>query len=162
MQVNCSKCGQPIALSDVVESSNGRLSHLDCARRHSLTADERQLVFLYCADHVVAQCLSCGLSFRYTELAADPLDGRRTNLCPRCRKDLTENVRSHLYGCAMLPSEVRLRAQAVREAARRLVKQSQELVGTADVLVREAEAGLFESQQALRTEMRKRIFKSDH
>jgi hypothetical protein len=30
-------------------------------------------------------------------------------------------------GCATLPSEVRLRAQAVREAAQRLVKHSQEL-----------------------------------
>src|SRR2546428_3641548 len=50
------------------------------------------------------------------ELAADPLGGR-TNICPRCRKDLTENVRTHLYGCAKLPAEVRLRAQALREAA---------------------------------------------
>jgi hypothetical protein len=68
------------------------------------------------------------------ELAADPLDSR-TNMCPRCRKDLTENVRTHLYGCAMLPSEVRLRVQAVRDAAQRLVKQSQELVDNAGILI---------------------------
>jgi hypothetical protein len=156
MQVKCSKCDQPIALSDIIESSDGRLSHVDCHRPRTLTPDERALLFVYCSDHVVAQCLSCGLSFRITELAADPLGGGRTNLCPRCRKDLTENVRAHLYGCAMLPSEVRLRVQALREAARHLVKQSQELVDHAVVQIREAEAALFESQEALRAAMRTR------
>ena len=48
-------------------------------------------------------------------------------------------------------------AGAVREAAQRLVKQSQELMDNADMLIREAEAALFESQQALRAVMRKRI-----
>jgi ribosome-binding protein aMBF1 (putative translation factor) len=90
------------------------------------------------------------------ELAAEPLGGGRTNFCPRCRKDLTENVRTHLYGCAKLPAEVRLRAQALREAAQRLVRQSQELVDNADVRIREAETALFLAQHALRAEMRKR------
>src|SRR4030095_9214998 len=82
------------------------------------------------------------------ELAADPLDGR-TNHVSSCRTDLIENCRGPLSGCATLPSEVRLRAQAVREAAQRLVKHRQELSDNADVLIREAEAALFESQQAL-------------
>jgi ribosomal protein S27E len=155
MQVKCSKCGQLIALSDIIESSDGRLSHVECARPRTLTADERHLLFVYCRDHIVAQCLSCGLSFRLMELAADPLGGR-TNICPRCRKDLTENVRTHLYGCAKLPAEVRLRAQALREAAQRLVRQSQELVENADVRIREAETALFLAHHALRAEMRKR------
>src|SRR2546427_4289426 len=116
MQVKCPKCGQLIALNDIIESSNGHLSHVDCMRPRTLTVDERHLLFVYCWDHLVAQCLSCSLSFRMTEMAADPLGGR-TNICPRCRKDLTENVRTHLYGCAKLPVEVRLRAQALREAA---------------------------------------------
>jgi hypothetical protein len=156
MQVKCSKCGQFIALSDIVKSSNGLLSHVDCKRPRSLTAEERHLLFVYCSDHAVAQCLACGLSFRMMELAADPLDSR-TNMCPRCRKDLTENIRTHLYGCAMLPSELRLRAQAVRDAAQHLVKQSQELVDNADTLIRDAEAALFGAQQALQAAMRKRI-----
>jgi len=63
----------------------------------------------------------------------EPLGGGRTNFCPRCGKDLTENVRTHLYGCAELPAEVRLRAQALREAAQRFVRQSQEPVDNADV-----------------------------
>jgi len=118
--------------------------------------DERSLLFVYCTGHVVAQCLSCGLSFRIAELAADPLGGDRAYQCPRCRKALTENVRTHLYGCARLPSEVRLRAQAVREAAQRLVKESQQIHDRSNVLIVEAEAALFERQRALREAMSKR------
>src|SRR6266566_5079539 len=88
-------------------------------------------------------------------LAADPLGGR-TNICPRCRKDLTENVRTHLYGCAKLPAKCGCGAQALREAAQRLVRQSQELVENADVRIREAETALFLAHHALRAEMRKR------
>jgi hypothetical protein len=153
MQVNCSKCSKPIALTDVIQLSAGHLVHVDCKRVRTLTAEERSLVFVYCSAHAVAQCLSCGLSFRFGELAADTLGGGRTNLCPRCRKDLTENVRGHLYGCAMLPSEVRMKAQAVREAAKQLVKRSQEAIDRADVVIREAEVLLFERQQALRAAM---------
>jgi hypothetical protein len=56
----------------------------------------------------------------------------------------------------MLPSEIRLRAQAVREAAQRLVKESQQVRDRSDVLIREAEATLFEKQRALREAMSKR------
>ena len=155
MQVKCSKCGHAIALSDIIESSNGGLSHIECARPRTLTADERHLLFVYCWDHIVAKCLSCDLTYRMTELAADPL-GSRTNMCPQCRKDLTENVRAHLYRCAMLPTELLLKAQAVREAAQHLVNQSQQSVDNEDVLIRDAETALFLAQHALRAEMRKR------
>jgi hypothetical protein len=77
-------------------------------------------------------------------------------MCPRCRQDLTEAVRAHLFRCAMPPSEVRLRALAVREAAQRLVKETQQLRDTSDVLIREAEATLFRSQRALREAMSRR------
>src|SRR4029453_17465535 len=157
MQVQCTKCSEPIALSDVIESTNGHLSHIDCKRPHVLTPEERALVFVYCSGHVVARCPACDISCRYTELASDILGGNRTNMCPRCRQDLTEAVRAHLFRCAMLPSEVRLRAQAVREAAQRLGKCAQELRDKADVLIREAEAKLFESRQALRAAMSKRL-----
>ena len=49
----------------------------------------------------------------------------------------------------MLPSEIRLRAQAVREAAQRLVKEVQQLGDRSDGLNREAEAALFEKVQSL-------------
>jgi hypothetical protein len=56
----------------------------------------------------------------------------------------------------MLPSEIRLRAQAVREAAQRLVKETQQVSDRSDVLIREAEAALFEKERALREAMSKR------
>ena len=156
MQVKCATCSQPIALTDIIESHNGYLSHVDCKRPHVLTPEERALVFVYCSGHVVARCPACDISFRYTELAADILGGSRTNMCPRCRRELTEAVRTHLFRCAMLPSEIRLRVQAVREAAQRLVKETQQLGELSDVLIREAEAVLFEKQRALREAMSKR------
>jgi len=156
MQVKCSKCSQPIALTDIIELKNGHLSHVDCKRPHVLTPEERALVVVYCSGHVVARCPACDVSFRYTELAADILDRGRTNMCPRCRQDLTEAVRAHLFRCAMLPSEIRLRAQAVREAAQRLVKEIQQLSDRSDVLIREAESALLEKQRALREAMSKR------
>jgi DNA-directed RNA polymerase subunit RPC12/RpoP len=153
MQVNCAKCGRSIALTDVIESSAGRLSHLDCARAEGLTPEERALLFLYCSDHVVTKCIPCGLEFHMMQLAADPLGGR-TNLCPRCRTDLTASVRAHLFGCAILPEEIRLRTQEARDAARMLVKRSQEPARSDAVL--EAEVVLVARQQALRAAMAKR------
>ena len=156
MQVGCAKCSRAIALTDIIESSNGRLSHIDCKRPHILTPEERALVFLYCSGHAVARCPACDITYRYTQLAADIVGGSRTNMCPRCRRDLTEAVRAHLFRCAMLPSEVQARAQDVRQAAQRLVKESQQLRDQSDVLIREAEATLFKSQRALREAMSKR------
>ena len=121
----------------------------------SLTPEERALLFVYCSEHVVARCLSCDISYRYPELAADLFDGR-TNLCPRCRVDLTENVRGHLFSCVTLPSEIRQRTQDVRDAAQRLIKQSQQAIDQSDVLIREKEALLHERQQALRAAMARR------
>ena len=156
MHVNCTKCCRPIALTDVIESSAGRLSHLDCARAHGLTPEERALLFVYCSDHAVAKCVPCGLEFPMMKLAADPL-GPRTNLCPRCRTDLTEGVRAHLFTCPTLPDEVRRHAREVREAAQVLVKRSKELIDTSDVRIREAEARLLAGQQALRKAMANRL-----
>jgi len=155
MQVKCSKCSEPIALSDVIESSDGRLSHIDCMRPRMLTVEERALLFVYCFGHAVAYCLDCDLRFRLAELAADAF-GSRTNLCPRCRRDLTQSARGHLYSCAMLPAEIRRRAQEVREAAQHLVKESQQLRDASDVLIREAEALLFERLRSLREAMSQR------
>jgi len=156
MQVTCATCSRPIALTDAIESSAGRLSHLDCARSQGLTPEERSLLFIYCSDHVVAKCLWCVESFRMMELAADPL-GSRTNLCPQCRKDLTQSVRAHLFGCVVMPSEIRQRTQEVRDAAQTLIKRSRELSDRSHLLIREAEVRLFEGQRALRAAMAKRV-----
>ena len=155
MQVTCATCSRPIALTDVIESSAGRLSHVDCARAQGLTPEERALLFIYCSDHVVAKCLWCVVGFRMMELAADPLGGR-TNLCPQCRTNLTQSVRAHLSACVVLPSEIRQRTQEVREAAQILIKRSKELSDRSHLLIREAEANLFGLQRALRAAMAKR------
>jgi hypothetical protein len=52
-----------------------------------------------------------------------------------------------------LPSAIKQRAREVREAAQILTKRSQELSDRSDVLIREAETRLFESQRALRRAM---------
>jgi len=155
MQVKCSKCSEPIALSDIIESSDRYLSHVDCKRPQTLTSEERSLLAGYCSGHAAAYCLGCDRRFRLSELAADMIGGPST-LCPKCHKDLTASARAHVLGCALLPSEVRRRAQEVREAAQRLVKQSQQARDRSDVLIREAEAALFESQRALREAMSRR------
>jgi len=49
----------------------------------------------------------------------------------------------------MLPAEVRRRAQALREAAQLLVKESRQLRDQADVLIQEAEAALEQNRRAL-------------
>ena len=36
------------------------------------------------------------MDFKLSELVSDVLGGRM-HLCPRCRRDLTESVRAHLY-----------------------------------------------------------------
>ena len=77
--------------------------------------------------------------------------GVHLHVCPWCHTDLTDRIRAHLYGCAMLPLEVRRRAQVARDAARSLVKRSLELRDVADVAVREAEAAI----QSLRETLRK-------
>jgi len=114
----------------------------------SLTADERALLFYYCLNHTVARCVSCARSYYLSELVADLLGGR-THLCPQCRRDLTDNVRSHVYGCEVLPTEVREKAQALREMAQRLVKESRQLRDRSEVLISEAEAAVEDCRRDL-------------
>jgi transposase-like protein len=87
----------------------------------------------------VVECPTCGQDFRQEELASDLL-GNRKHLCPRCRGDLTERLREHLYGCPLVPGEVRRRAREARAAARRLVKHGFGRSDQSDALMREAKA----------------------
>jgi hypothetical protein len=111
-----------------------------------LTPEERAILLAYCVNHVVASCLACGRGFHLSELVTEPLGGR-ANLCPQCRRDLTEMVRAHLYGCGVMPARVRNQATELREAARNLVKQSQQLRDRSEVLV--AQMAYDASQRAL-------------
>ena len=112
-------------------SRHGRLSHLSCQRPRT-----------------------CAGNSRLRDLASDltaTLLGGRAHLCPGCRRDLTDSVRVHLYGCVTLPTEVLRSAQATREAVQRLVKQSHQPGDAADVLMRDATA----ARDALRKVMQK-------
>ena len=148
----CPGCRRMIAPDDTVVFSHGRLGHLDCRRPRVLSAEERTLLFLYCPDHKIAECSTCRREFLLREVASLARFGVRLYVCPHCNADLTDSIRAHLCGCTIVPSEVRCRAQAAREAARNLVKLSQQLSDRADVLMREAEAAL----HALRATMRQR------
>ena len=110
---------------------------------------QRTLLFMYCQDHQVGECIRCTGRFHLREVASFYL-GVRSYKCPWCHMDLTDSIRAHLYGCAMLPAEVRYRARAAREAARNLVKQSQQLRDAADLAGREAEVTLHALRQTIR------------
>jgi hypothetical protein len=139
---------QVISPDETVELDGTRVVHFDCRRPRSLSREERVLLARYCSDHAVGRCASCSLSYRQHQLVSDVF-GHDTRLCPRCRKDLTDSVRSHLYACTMLPAEVRGRARGVRRVALGLVTLGSELRDGADLLAREAEVVIV----ALRTSM---------
>jgi hypothetical protein len=130
----------------------GQVFHVDCRRVRALTREERELLFRYCWDHPVAECVKCARTLRHEELASDFL-GSKTHLCPQCRTDLTESMRAHIYGCTMLPAEVRRRAVAARDSSRKLVKETHQLGDRADVLMRDAEAAI----AALRESMKRAL-----
>jgi hypothetical protein len=148
-QRKCPRCLQLILASDSLSFDGNEILYLDCRRPRDLSSEERALLFIYCFDHEVASCLACAQRFRQEGLPSDLL-GNRTYLCPRCRTDLTESLRAHLYACVTLPQEIRRAARAVRDAAQRLVKQSGQLHDRADVLMVEAEAAVAALRETIR------------
>jgi hypothetical protein len=156
----CPSCARTLSPNDTVVVKQGRPAHLDCQRLQVLSPEERLLLFAYCLEHAVAECKNCVLQFRMRELALDPLS-RSTLNCQRCRRDLTDSIRDHFYGCAMVPKDVRRRAQAARETAQRLVKRTRELRDAADVLIREAEAALYVLREAVRQAPIRRISETE-
>ena len=135
----CPRCSRVFSPEDTIERDRDRVVHVDCLLPRRLSREERVILFEYCWDHGVVECVPCSRIFRQEELLAS-LFGGGMDRCPKCRKDLTDGIRAHLYSCAMLPPTLRRRAKETREAARRLVKQSNQFCDQADVLRREAEA----------------------
>ncbi len=145
----CPHCSRMLSPEDTIVFGYGLLGHLNCRRPRVLSAEECTLLFIYCRDHQVAECVRCTGKFRLGEVASlDPF-GIRSHGCPWCHTDLTDSIRAHLYGCAMLPAEVRRRAQTAREATRSLV-QSLQVRGTAEGLERQAEASLHALRETMR------------
>src|SRR3989442_2410294 len=151
----CPECSRTLLPDDTIVFDFGLLGHLDCRRPRVLSAEERTLLFLYCRDHEVAECVRCAGRFHLREVASLDL-GVRSYGCPWCHADLTDSIRAHLYGCAMLPKQVRRRAQAAREAARSLVKQSHQLLDAADLARREADDTLYALRETIRQSPPKR------
>ena len=137
--IRCSLCQQRVLPSDTVRPDGPGVAHADCRRPRGLSPEEHIFLYVYCGDHVVAECATCARSFYQQELGSDPL-GSRAFACPDCQTDLTEVIRAHLVVCAELPEQLRRRVQLARETAQRLLKRAQELSNRADVLMREAEA----------------------
>jgi hypothetical protein len=103
--VNCWKCSQPIALTDIVESNIGHLSHVECSRPRSLTPDERHLLFVYCLDHVVAN--ACPVVSACASWSLPPIRSVVVSTCalgaagisPRTREHTSTDARSFPLCC---------------------------------------------------------------
>jgi len=142
----CPRCFRIISPDHSIMAHGVRLLHLDCDRPRALTFEECALLYTYCWDHAVADCVACARSYRRCELEAD------LTQCPRCRADLTHRLLAHLYDCALLPANLRRRAREARELSRLLVKHNRQLCDAADVLLREDEvepSRMRSSQRAL-------------
>jgi hypothetical protein len=133
----CPRCWQALLLDGTIDWGGRRVVHLDCRRPRRLSFEERALLYEYCWDHAVGECVSCARSFRPDEFLSGLLGN--TDLCPQCRTDLTHGVRAHLYRCPTLPEAVRRRARETRAITQKLVKESGQLQDSADILMREAE-----------------------
>jgi hypothetical protein len=131
----CPNCARDISSDDTLVFEQARPAHFDCKRPRALSLEERILLFAYCREHAVAECKDCVTRFRLRELAgvadvrlrelALGAISNRIHLCPFCREDLTNSVRAHIYGCALVPQDVRRRAQAARGVTQRLVKTNE-------------------------------------
>jgi hypothetical protein len=149
-ELTCFRCSRVISSEDTVERYGYRVAHVDCRQPRRLSREERSLLYQYCWDHAVGECGSCARSFREDEL----LWGRRfdqgTDLCPQCRKDLSDGIRAHLYSCRVIPAEMRRQSQEARAAAEKLIQQSDQISGRSGVLMREAELAIAALRDAMK------------
>src|SRR4030095_16169673 len=56
---SCPNCSRTISPDDTIVFNRRLLGHLDCRRPRVLSAEERTLLFIYCRDHQVAECIRC-------------------------------------------------------------------------------------------------------
>jgi len=139
--VRCPKCSQAIVDGDTVVWTGARIVHLDCRRPRALNFDEVAVLFAYCWDHAVAECVPCGRRYRQIELDSELLR------CAKCGSALIDSIRAHLHDCGLLPPTIRRRVLEAYERSRILVKLAQQLSDGADVLAREVEARLHATRE---------------
>jgi hypothetical protein len=115
-----------------------------------LTLGQRAALLIYCADHPVAVCSRCSELVSIAEAATDAFMNH-LDYCPRCTADLTTSLRKHLDECTWIRAqEIRERAQATRQHAREIDKQSAQLRDRAELLAAEAEAELERARRVKR------------
>jgi hypothetical protein len=109
-----------------------------------LSSSERAMMIRCCYAHDVAFCHGCARSYRVQRLGADWLEGK-TEICPRCRGDLSDSIRDHLRSCepvATLRSSVLVAdSRALWEASVILRKEAQQTRDDFRARVAEVEAG---------------------
>jgi len=85
-----------------------------------LSSNERAIMIRCCHAHAVAFCHVCDQSYRIQRLGADWFRGK-TELCPRCRADLSDSIREHLRSCALV---VTLRSELLVAESKALCEES--------------------------------------
>src|SRR5215831_14724748 len=109
-ELTCARCFRVLSPDDVVAADGAGVAHVDCRRPRDLTHEERSLLYGYCWSHPIG-CPACRQSFRLFELDSDPYEYYKRTCCPRCRVDLIEGVREHLYACLLTPEVLRRRVR---------------------------------------------------
>jgi hypothetical protein len=104
-----------------------------------LTVGQRALLLVYCTDHAITACSSCGrkimLADLFPELWTDLRDACR---CPQCRHNIAEPLHAHLTECSVLATRVstRTRQTIVEERQAAVVRQDESEVRREVTLLR--------------------------
>src|SRR5262245_66599829 len=93
----CPRCFRIISPDHSIMAHGVRLLHLDCDRPRALTFEECALLYSYCWDHAVADCVACARTYRRGRLEAD------LSLCPCRSSALTHRRLAHRSGRTSLP-----------------------------------------------------------
>jgi len=145
----CPRCRKPFSPDDTIESDGYAIVHVDCGRPRCLSPEEYVFLYVYCWDHVIAECAACAQRFRQEEFGSAPFS-ISVYLCRICQSDLTDSVRAHLLACSTLPDDLRRRVQEARETTGRLLKQGYQLLASGDLLRRELQAARAALQETVR------------
>ena len=109
-----------------------------------MSSSERAMMIRCCYAHDVAFCHDCAQSYRIQRLGADRLEGK-TEICPRCRADLSDSIRDHLRSCepvaTLRSSKLVAESRALQEVSRLLRKEAQQTIHDAGTRVAEVDAG---------------------
>ena len=87
----CPRCRKPFSPGETIESDRYATVHVDCGRPRCLSPEEYVFLYVYCWDHVIAECATCAQKFRQQEFGSAPFSVS-AYLCLHCQSDLTDSV----------------------------------------------------------------------